>query len=101
MAPARSRGARPSESPPAPCHEEHEVSLGVSREDTALRLQVSSGCLSSTRPVLWPALFYRCRFHRPPARQSFLIGKDGKIKQVWLEVDPKEHASAILAAAKS
>ncbi|WP_437526176.1 peroxiredoxin [Sorangium sp. So ce726] len=35
------------------------------------------------------------------ARQSFLIGKDGKIKQVWLEVDPKEHASAILAAAKS
>lgn len=35
------------------------------------------------------------------ARQSFLIGKDGKIKQVWLEVDPEEHASAILAAAKS
>ncbi|WP_129579506.1 MULTISPECIES: peroxiredoxin [Sorangium] len=35
------------------------------------------------------------------ARQSFLIGKDGKIKQVWLDVDPKEHAAAILAAAKS
>ncbi|WP_437673533.1 peroxiredoxin [Sorangium sp. So ce131] len=35
------------------------------------------------------------------ARQSFLIGKDGTIKQVWLEVDPKEHAAAILAAAKS
>lgn len=35
------------------------------------------------------------------ARQSFLIGKDGKIKQVWIEVDPKEHAAAILAAAKS
>ncbi|WP_437526183.1 hypothetical protein WME79_40495 [Sorangium sp. So ce726] len=28
------------------------------------------------------------------------VGKDGKIKQVWLEVAPKEHASAILAAAK-
>ena len=35
------------------------------------------------------------------SRQSFLIGKDGKIKQVWLEVNPKEHAAAILAAAKS
>lgn len=35
------------------------------------------------------------------SRQSFLIGKDGKIKQVWLEVNPKEHAGAILAAAKS
>ncbi len=35
------------------------------------------------------------------SRQSFLIGKDGKIKQVWLKVDPKEHAAAIVAAAKS
>lgn len=35
------------------------------------------------------------------ARQSFLIGKDGKIKQVWLEVDPKEHASTVIAAAKN
>ena len=35
------------------------------------------------------------------ARQSFLIGKDGKIKHVWLEVDPKEHASTVIAAAKS
>lgn len=34
------------------------------------------------------------------ARQSFLIGKDGKIKQVWLEVDPKEHAATVIAAAK-
>jgi hypothetical protein len=33
--------------------------------------------------VLWPAL------------------QDGKIEQVWLEVEPKELASAILAAAKS
>lgn len=35
------------------------------------------------------------------ARQSFLVGKDGKIKQVWLDVNPKEHTAAILAAAKS
>jgi len=35
------------------------------------------------------------------ARQSFLVGKDGKIKQVWLEVDPKEHAATVIAAARS
>ncbi|HSN96988.1 MAG TPA: peroxiredoxin [Candidatus Nanopelagicales bacterium] len=35
------------------------------------------------------------------ARQSFLIGKDGKIKARWLDVDPKEHASTVIAAAKS
>ena len=35
------------------------------------------------------------------ARQSFLVGKDGKIKQVWLDVDPKAHAAAVIAAAKS
>ncbi|AUX26117.1 uncharacterized protein SOCEGT47_066770 [Sorangium cellulosum] len=45
-------------------------------------------------------------FHVPlrgdfASRQSFLVGKDGTIKQVWLEVDPKEHAAAILDAAKS
>jgi peroxiredoxin Q/BCP len=45
-------------------------------------------------------------FHVPmkgsyAARQSFLIGKDGKIKQVWLEVDPKEHAATVIAAARS
>jgi peroxiredoxin Q/BCP len=35
------------------------------------------------------------------ARQSFLIGKDGKIKHVWLDVDPKEHTATVIAAAKS
>jgi len=45
-------------------------------------------------------------FHVPvrgtfAARQSFLIGKDGKIKQVWLDVNPKDHTAAVLAAAKS
>lgn len=45
-------------------------------------------------------------FHVPlknayAARQSFLIGKDGKIKHVWLDVDPKDHAAAVVAAAKS
>ncbi len=35
------------------------------------------------------------------ARQSFLIGKDGKIKAVWPKVNPSEHAAAVLEAAKS
>ena len=35
------------------------------------------------------------------ARQSFLIGPDGKIKQVWLQVNPQEHAATVIAAAKS
>jgi peroxiredoxin Q/BCP len=33
------------------------------------------------------------------SRQSFLIGKDGTIKKIWLEVVPAEHADAVLAAA--
>lgn len=44
-------------------------------------------------------------FHVPvhgtfAARQSFLIGVDGKIKALWLDVNPKEHAVMILDAAK-
>lgn len=35
------------------------------------------------------------------SRQSFLIGADGKIEQVWLDVDPEGHAAAVIAAAKS
>lgn len=35
------------------------------------------------------------------SRQSFLIGKDGKIKAVWPQVNPSEHAGEVLAAAKS
>jgi peroxiredoxin Q/BCP len=31
-------------------------------------------------------------------RQSFLIGKDGKIARVWLEVDPGSHAAQVVAA---
>lgn len=35
------------------------------------------------------------------ARQTFLIGKDGKIKKVWRDVTPKDHADEVLAAAKA
>jgi peroxiredoxin Q/BCP len=33
------------------------------------------------------------------ARQTFLIGADGKIKQIWREVTPAEHARQLLEAA--
>jgi peroxiredoxin Q/BCP len=45
-------------------------------------------------------------FHVPSrggyhARQTFLVGKDGKLAKVWLNVKPDGHAKDILAAAKS
>lgn len=45
-------------------------------------------------------------FHVPikgeyASRQSFLVGKDGKIAKVWLDVKPADHAAEVLAAAKS
>ena len=33
------------------------------------------------------------------ARQTFLVGTDGKIKQIWREVTPAEHAKQVLDAA--
>ncbi|MCC6523697.1 MAG: peroxiredoxin [Polyangiaceae bacterium] len=44
-------------------------------------------------------------FHVPvkngfAARQSFLVGADGKLEKVWLEVAPPEHAAQVLAAIK-
>jgi peroxiredoxin Q/BCP len=35
------------------------------------------------------------------ARQSFLIGKDGKLVKVWREVDARQHAADVLAAARA
>jgi len=35
------------------------------------------------------------------ARQTFLIGKDGKIKKIWRDVSPKDHANEVLSAAQS
>ncbi|NUP09643.1 MAG: peroxiredoxin [Polyangiaceae bacterium] len=32
-------------------------------------------------------------------RQSFLIGKDGKVIAVWTKVDPSQHADEVLSAA--
>jgi peroxiredoxin Q/BCP len=35
------------------------------------------------------------------ARWTFLVGKDGKIKKVWKDVTPKDHADEVLSAAKA
>lgn len=35
------------------------------------------------------------------SRWTFLIGKDGKVKKVWKDVSPKDHAVEVLAAAQS
>lgn len=35
------------------------------------------------------------------ARHSFLIGRDGRIAEVWREVTPAEHADQVIAATKS
>ena len=34
-------------------------------------------------------------------RSTYLIGKDGKVAQVWRKVKVKEHAAEVLAAAKA
>lgn len=33
-------------------------------------------------------------------RSTYLVGKDGKVKQVWRKVKVKDHAAEVLAAAK-
>ena len=34
-------------------------------------------------------------------RSTYLVGKDGKVKQVWRKVKVKDHAAQVLAAAKA
>jgi thioredoxin-dependent peroxiredoxin len=34
-------------------------------------------------------------------RSTYLVGNDGKVKQVWRKVKVKDHAAAVLAAAKA
>lgn len=35
------------------------------------------------------------------SRQTILIGKDGKVKKIWPNVSPKDHASDVLQAAQA
>lgn len=40
----------------------------------------------------------RGNFH---SRWTFLVGKDGKVKKIWRDVQPKDHAVEVLQAAQS
>ncbi len=52
--------------------------------DTATAVSTAYGSMMSERPL--------------SARNTFLIGPDGKVAKTWLKVDPAGHAEEVLAA---
>jgi thioredoxin-dependent peroxiredoxin len=47
---------------------------------------------------VWGEKTFMGRKYQGVFRVTFLIGPDGKIKQIWPEVKPEEHAAEVLAA---
>ena len=47
---------------------------------------------------VWGQKSYMGRKYDGIHRVTFLIGPDGKIKNIWLKVKPEEHAAEVLAA---
>jgi len=47
---------------------------------------------------VWGEKSFMGRKYQGVFRVTFLIGPDGKIKQIWPEVKPEEHAAEVLAA---
>ena len=47
---------------------------------------------------VWGQKSFMGRKYMGTHRVTFLIGPDGKIKQIWPEVKPQEHAKEVLAA---
>jgi peroxiredoxin Q/BCP len=47
---------------------------------------------------VWGEKNFMGRKYMGTNRVTFLIGPDGKIKKIWLEVKPDEHAAEVLAA---
>src|SRR5450432_2223131 len=47
---------------------------------------------------VWGEKTFMGRKYQGTFRVTFLIGADGKIKQIWPEVKPEEHAAQVLAA---
>ena len=47
---------------------------------------------------VWGEKSFMGRKYQGVYRVTFLIGPDGKIKQIWPEVKPEEHAAEVLAA---
>ena len=50
---------------------------------------------------VWGQKSFMGRKYMGTHRVTFLIGPDGKIKQIWPEVKPQEHAKEVLAALAS
>ena len=47
---------------------------------------------------VWGEKSFMGRKYQGTFRVTFLIGADGKIKKIWPEVKPEEHAAEVLAA---
>jgi len=47
---------------------------------------------------VWGQKMFMGRKYDGIHRVTFLIGPDGKIKKIWLQVKPEEHAAEVLAA---
>jgi thioredoxin-dependent peroxiredoxin len=50
---------------------------------------------------VWGEKVFMGRKYQGTHRVTFLIGKDGRIRKIWTEVKPDEHAAEVLAALDS
>ena len=65
----------------------------IEKEKLPFDLAVDDGSIAKAFGVPVKGAFH--------ARWTFLIGKDGKVKKVWRDVTPKDHAVEVLQAAQS
>ena len=68
----------------------------IEKEKLPFDLAIDDGSIAKAFGV--PVGYKGAQLH---ARQTFLIGKDGKVKKIWRDVQPKDHAVEVLQAAQS
>jgi peroxiredoxin Q/BCP len=68
----------------------------IEKEKLPFDLAIDDGSIAKAFGV--PVGYKGMQLH---ARQTFLIGKDGKVKKIWRDVQPKDHAVEVLHAAQS
>jgi peroxiredoxin Q/BCP len=68
----------------------------IEKEKLPFDLAIDDGSIAKAFGV--PVGYKGMQLH---ARQTFLIGKDGKVKKIWRDVQPKDHAVEVLQAAQS
>jgi peroxiredoxin Q/BCP len=68
----------------------------IDKEKLPFDLAIDDGSIAKAFGV--PVGYKGMQLH---ARQTFLIGKDGKVKKIWRDVQPKDHAVEVLQAAQS